>query len=81
MPIRRARSAGGQSLSGSCQRADLLDALQRSVRAAKRGAGKDTEDVSDMSKTQLSKLAKKLDIKGRSTMTADQLRKAVKRAA
>lgn len=69
----------------------LMDVLQRSVAQAKgKGAsGKATKsgkgsgrkpDLDEASKTDLVKLARKLGIAGRSTMTAAELRKAIRRA-
>ncbi len=70
---------------------DLFDALSRSVEGRKKrregsSAADDTgsskasaksEDLSDLSKADLDKLARDLDIKGRSKMTRDELAEAV----
>lgn len=61
---------------------DLFEALSRSVEGRKKGrepaeqaaAG---DDLADLSKADLDKLARELDIKGRSKMTRDELSKAV----
>ena len=64
----------------------LMDVLQRSVEQAKGKSGKKSggkqqpADLDDMSKSDLLELAKELDIKGRSKMSVDGLRKAVRRA-
>src|SRR5690606_19621346 len=64
----------------------LMDVLQRSVEQAKGKSGKKSggkqqpADLDDMSKSDLLELAKELDIKGRSKMSVDDLRKAVRRA-
>ncbi|MFC5138970.1 Ku protein [Actinomycetospora rhizophila] len=62
---------------------DLLEALRRSVDAA--GAGKqskasEAEDLSGLSKADLAARARELDISGRSTMTRDELERAVAEA-
>lgn len=61
---------------------DLFDALSRSVEGRKktrRGASTDEEqDLANLSKAELDKLARDLDIKGRSKMSRDELEKAVK---
>src|SRR5690606_40824033 len=64
----------------------LMDVLQRSVEQAKGKSGKKSggkqqpADLDDMSKSDLLELAKELDIKRRSKMSVDDLRKAVRRA-
>jgi DNA end-binding protein Ku len=60
---------------------DLIAALERSVDAARRG-GKPkgapaSSDLSELSKADLSKLARELDVKGRSSMSRAELEKAV----
>lgn len=62
---------------------DLFEALSRSVEGRKKGgsgSAKAEETVDDLSKADLEKLAKELDIKGRSKMTKDELEKAVTKA-
>jgi DNA end-binding protein Ku len=73
---------------------DLFDALSRSVEGRKKRregssaadetgsakAGAKSEDLSDLSKADLDKLARDLDIKGRSKMTRDELAEAVSAA-
>ena len=61
---------------------DLFEALSRSVEGRKkgRGGGSAQADLDDLSKSDLDKLAKDLDIKGRSKMTRDDLAKAVAEA-
>jgi DNA end-binding protein Ku len=70
---------------------DLFDALSRSVEGRKkrrddssddggkrRGASKDSgQDLSSLSKAELDKMARDLDIKGRSKMSRDELEQAV----
>jgi DNA end-binding protein Ku len=58
---------------------DLFEALSRSVEGRKKPRA-ETQDVSDLSKSDLDKLAKDLDIKGRSKMTRAELAKAVSEA-
>ena len=65
---------------------DLLEALRRSVESA-RSAGRraqrpseDKPDFSDLSKADLAGMARDLDVKGRSTMSRDELEKAVAQA-
>jgi DNA end-binding protein Ku len=63
---------------------DLLEALRRSVDAAGTGGTRrsgDTEDLSGLSKADLAARARELDISGRSTMTRDELERAVAEAA
>jgi DNA end-binding protein Ku len=60
---------------------DLLEALRRSVEAA--GTGKRSspgEDLSSWSKSQLADRARELDVSGRSTMSRDELERAVAEA-
>ncbi len=59
---------------------DLLAVLQRSVDSARSG-GRQTDDLSDASKTDLADMARDLDITGRSSMNRDELEKAVASAA
>jgi DNA end-binding protein Ku len=70
---------------------DLFDALSRSVEGRKKrrsdadaGSGSQAsakeEDLADLSKADLDKLARDLDIKGRSKMTRDELAEAVSAA-
>jgi DNA end-binding protein Ku len=62
---------------------DLFEALSRSVEGRKKGgsgSAKAEEKLDDLSKAELEKLAKELDIKGRSKMTRDELEKAVSEA-
>jgi DNA end-binding protein Ku len=65
--------------------ADLLAALERSVEAARAGkrpaAKHDGADPSELSKAELSRLARELGVKGRSTMTRAQLARAVAKAS
>jgi DNA end-binding protein Ku len=63
---------------------DLIAALERSVDAARRG-GKPKQapasDLSELSKADLAKMARELDVKGRSSMSRAELEKAVAAAA
>jgi DNA end-binding protein Ku len=65
---------------------DLFEALSRSVEGRKKGRSSSSSGASakseldDMSKADLDKLAKELDIKGRSKMNRDELAKAVAEA-
>ncbi|WP_199430858.1 non-homologous end joining protein Ku [Qaidamihabitans albus] len=65
---------------------DLFDALSRSVEGRKRKRGGRQErrrtepDLSELSKGDLDKMARELDIKGRSKMTRAQLEEAVREA-
>jgi DNA end-binding protein Ku len=69
---------------------DLFEALSRSVEgrkkrrdeapAAKKSAKAQEEDLDSLTKADLDKLAKELDIKGRSKMSRDELSKAVAEA-
>ncbi len=70
---------------------DLFEALSKSVESRKKrrggSAGRAAEeeapgspDLSGMTKAELDKLARELDVKGRSKLTRDELRKAVERA-
>jgi DNA end-binding protein Ku len=65
--------------------ADLVAALERSIEAARTGkrpaAERDGADPSELSKAELARLARKLGVKGRSTMTRAQLAKAVAKAS
>ncbi|GAA4417616.1 Ku protein [Actinokineospora soli] len=66
---------------------DLFEALSASVESRKKGkpapaaAKKAAEDLSELTKADLDKLAKDLDIKGRSKMTRDELEKAIEKAS
>jgi DNA end-binding protein Ku len=64
---------------------DLLEALQRSVSAARSGGRKsdtqDEPDLSEASKADLTEMARDLGIEGRSKMTRDELRDAVAEAS
>lgn len=61
---------------------DLTEALRRSVDQARKGrkARGAPEDLSELSKGELDKLAKEHDIRGRSKMSRDELREAVEHA-
>lgn len=68
---------------------DLFEALSRSVEGRKKGGSgsgsakpkpKPEEKLDDLTKADLEKLAKELDIKGRSKMTRDELEKAITKA-
>jgi DNA end-binding protein Ku len=64
---------------------DLIAALERSVDAARRG-GKPEQapaqsDLSALSKADLTKMARELDVKGRSSMSRSELEKAIADAA
>lgn len=65
---------------------DLFDALSRSVESRKGGgkrsspAPKKVPDLSELSKADLDKMARELDIKGRSKMSRAELEKAVSEA-
>ncbi len=64
---------------------DLTDALRRSVDQARegrkaKGRGKPAEDVSGLSKSELERRAKDLDIRGRSKMSRADLEQAVSEA-
>ena len=59
---------------------DLFEALSRSVEGRKKtrsGGTAKTDELAELSKADLEKLAKDLDVKGRSKMTRDELAKAV----
>ncbi|MGQ0840122.1 non-homologous end joining protein Ku [Actinokineospora sp.] len=61
---------------------DLFDALSKSVESRKKRRETPVEDdkatdLADLSKADLDKLARDLDVKGRSKMTRDELREAV----
>jgi DNA end-binding protein Ku len=63
---------------------DLIAALERSVDAARRGGkpkGAPASDLSELSKADLAKMARELDVKGRSSMSRAELEKAVAAAA
>jgi DNA end-binding protein Ku len=55
---------------------DVEEPAEDTAKKAK-GAGKDDEDLDELSKADLDKLARELDIKGRSKMSRDDLVKAV----
>jgi len=63
---------------------DLFEALSRSVKSRKGGgkkrakAPKKQPDLTDLSKTDLDKLAREKNVKGRSKMTRTELEKALK---
>ncbi|WP_037358645.1 non-homologous end joining protein Ku [Amycolatopsis orientalis] len=62
---------------------DLMEALANSVRGSRKPRSSDsrkssTPDLSELSKTELQKLAKERDIKGRSKMSRDDLEAALK---
>jgi len=68
---------------------DLSDALRRSVEAARGGRGrkgsstggrkkKESADLSELSKSELDRIARDLDVPGRSKMRRDELEKAIK---
>jgi DNA end-binding protein Ku len=60
---------------------DLFEALSRSVESRKKGrAPSPSPALDDLSKAELDKLAKELDVKGRSKMNRDELAKAVAEA-
>jgi DNA end-binding protein Ku len=63
---------------------DLFDALSRSVEGRKKRRGeaddKPGEDLSELSKADLDKMARDLDIKGRSKMSRDELAEAISAA-
>ncbi|MBC6447855.1 non-homologous end joining protein Ku [Actinokineospora xionganensis] len=62
---------------------DLFDALSKSVESRKKRREESTEpaeDLSSLTKAELDKLARDLDVKGRSKMTRDELEEAVKSA-
>lgn len=60
---------------------DLFEALSRSVAGRKQGhAPTPAPALDDLTKAELDKLAKDLDVKGRSKMTRDELAKAVSKA-
>jgi DNA end-binding protein Ku len=64
---------------------DLITALERSVAEARGGrkpqAGDGAPDLSELSKSELAAMARELDVKGRSSMTREELRHAVADAA
>jgi DNA end-binding protein Ku len=63
---------------------DLFEALSASVESRKKGkpaSAPAEEDLSELTKAELDKLAKTLDIKGRSKMTRDELAKAIEKAS
>lgn len=59
---------------------DLFEALSASVESRKKGKPAAAPSLSDLTKSDLDKMAKDLDIKGRSKMTRDELEKAVEKA-
>ncbi|MGX7828081.1 Ku protein [Actinokineospora sp. 24-640] len=63
---------------------DLFEALSASVESRRKGKpttkATPEQDLSDLTKAELDKLAKELDIKGRSKMTRDELEKALEKA-
>ncbi|GGS36952.1 non-homologous end joining protein Ku [Actinokineospora fastidiosa] len=65
---------------------DLFEALSASVESRKKGKtptpkkAEPEEDLSELTKAELEKLAKDLDIKGRSKMTREELEKAIEKA-
>jgi DNA end-binding protein Ku len=84
-----AKSAGREVVSESepsqpTKVVDLFDALSRSVEGRKKRRGeaddKPAEDLSELSKADLDKMARDLDIKGRSKMSRDELAEAVSAA-
>jgi DNA end-binding protein Ku len=64
---------------------DLITALERSVAEARGGrkpqAGDGAPDLSELSRSELAAMARELDVKGRSSMTREELRHAVADAA
>jgi DNA end-binding protein Ku len=57
---------------------DLTDALRRSIsRSGRRSGNEKTPDPSTLSKAELDKLARELDVRGRSSMTKAQLADAI----
>jgi DNA end-binding protein Ku len=65
---------------------DLIAALERSVTEARGGRKpqkekKGSKDLSGLSKTELTEMARELDIKGRSSMTREKLEKAIAAAS
>jgi DNA end-binding protein Ku len=63
---------------------DLFEALSASVESRKKGKPAPApaeDDLSELTKAELDKLAKGLDIKGRSKMTRDELLRAVEKAS
>jgi DNA end-binding protein Ku len=63
---------------------DLFEALSASVESRKKGkpaAAPAEDDLAELTKAELDKLAKSLDIKGRSKMTRDDLAKAIEKAS
>ncbi|WP_156758173.1 non-homologous end joining protein Ku [Actinokineospora pegani] len=69
---------------------DLFEALSKSVESrkrrrsdtpSKRAAAKPSVDLSNLTKAELDKMARELDVKGRSKMTRDQLQDAVATAS
>jgi DNA end-binding protein Ku len=64
---------------------DLITALERSVAEARGGrkpqAGDGAPDLSELSRSELAAMARELDVKGRSSMTREELQHAVADAA
>jgi DNA end-binding protein Ku len=64
---------------------ELITALERSVAEARGGrkpqAGDGAPDLSELSRSELAAMARELDVKGRSSMTREELRHAVADAA
>jgi DNA end-binding protein Ku len=61
---------------------DLFDALARSVESSKKSRRRSSgPDLSELSKTELDRMARELDIKGRSKMSRSALEKAVRDAS
>ncbi|MBN6035299.1 Ku protein [Amycolatopsis sp. 195334CR] len=60
---------------------DLFEALSKSIKGRKPSTGKPSTDLSSLSKSDLDKMARELDIKGRSKLSRAELEKAVKKAS
>ncbi|WP_285503449.1 Ku protein [Actinokineospora sp. NBRC 105648] len=74
----------GEEPSTPTKVVDLFDALSKSVESRKKrrsSAPEQEQDLSSLSKADLDKMARELDVKGRSKMTRDELEKAVSAAA
>ncbi|SES00771.1 Ku protein [Actinokineospora terrae] len=72
----------GEEPSSPTKVVDLFEALSKSVESRKNrrgtpGSATGGEDLDTLSKADLDKMARELDIKGRSKMTRDELQKAV----
>ncbi len=76
----RGRKPSAEASGRTAEVTDLMDALQRSVQAGRRGKGKASPrrtDLSELTKTELGEMARRLQIPGRSKMKRAELEEAV----